>query len=90
MTEVVLLVSSLVLADLRDGEGRDATAVRLMQEAQDRNATVNLATAFPDPERKGASFLTIRIGDDAAAFVETICDLDGVLSCYVKPQVELP
>ena len=90
MTEVVILISTLIFADLQDGAARNATAKALLRETRRFDAVMNYASAIPDPERPGAVYLTTIIDNQAQQFAEVVRDLDGVYSCYVKPGVGLP
>ncbi|MCP4386122.1 MAG: hypothetical protein GY798_32735 [Hyphomicrobiales bacterium] len=90
MTEVVLLVSSLIFADLRGGAGENAAAHALLCETKRFDAVVNYASAFPNSERPETVYLTILIDKDAEEFAEIVRGLDGVYSSYVKPDAELP
>ncbi|MGI9354562.1 MAG: hypothetical protein ACR2PF_05320 [Rhizobiaceae bacterium] len=90
MTEVVILISSLIFADLQDGAAGNATAEALLREIGKYGAVVNYDSSFTDPERSGAVYLTILIDNQAQQFAEIVRDLDGVYSCYVKPGAELP
>lgn len=90
MTEVVLLISSLIFADLQDGSAANATAAALLHETKRFDAVVNYDSAVPNPDRQETVYLTILIDQDARKFAEIVRGLDGVYSCYVKPGVELP
>ena len=90
MTEVVLLISSLIFVNLQNGAAGDATAEALLREAKKFDAEVNYASAFPNSEQPGTTYLTILIDNQAQQFAKIVCNLDGVYSCYVKPEAELP
>lgn len=94
MTEVVILISSLIFANLQnDGQNdgvKNATAQALLREANKFGAVMNYDAAFPNPEQPGTVYLTILIGNQAQQFAESIGNLDGVYSSYVKPGAERP
>ncbi len=90
MTEVVILISSLLLADLRDGIADTAPAKEFLLQTRNFNAELNFDAATPDPERPNAVFLTTLVDTRAQQFAESILGIDGVLSCYVKPDAESP
>ncbi|MEM8878821.1 MAG: hypothetical protein AAGD23_13260 [Pseudomonadota bacterium] len=90
MTEVVLLISSLIFADLQDGAAGNANTDALLREMKRFDAVAHYASAFPNPERLETVYLTLRIDKEAEKFAEIVRGLDGVYSSYVKPGVELP
>jgi hypothetical protein len=90
VTEVVLLISSLVFADLKGGATGNATADTLLRETKRFDAVVNYASAFPNPERPDTVYLTVLVDKNAEEFAEIVRGFDGVYSSYVKPDVESP
>ena len=90
MTEVVILISTLLFADLQNGTAGNATAEALLRETSKFGAVMNYASATPNPEQPETVYLTIMIDNQAQQFAEIVRNLDGVYSCYVKPGAERP
>ncbi len=90
LTEVVVLMSALLFADLQTGRPQAADAAALASECGRHNARVNYDLAIPNPESDDSYYLSFFLDEQAGDFMEKIKDLDGVLSIYVKSGVELP
>ncbi|MEM9330458.1 MAG: hypothetical protein AAGA53_03975 [Pseudomonadota bacterium] len=90
MTEVVILISSLLFADIQNDASANAHAEALIREADRYGGIMNYDSATPNPEQPGTVYLTIMIDNQAQAFAETVRNLEGVYASYVKPGVERP
>ncbi len=90
MTEVVILISTLLFADLQNDAAGNLAAQAILRETGNFNAVVNYDAAIPNPDQPGTVYITILIDNQAQQFAEIIRNLDGVHSCYVKPGAERP
>ncbi|MEM6615558.1 MAG: hypothetical protein AAF619_03425 [Pseudomonadota bacterium] len=90
MTEVVLLISSLLLADLQSVDPESTSATKLLRESERQAAVFKYNSAFPDPEREGAYYLSVAVGRDADVFAKEASGLEGVFASYSKPAADLP
>ncbi len=90
LAEVVVLMSDLLLSDLRRGKPTGADAIEIASESKQRNARSNFDLATPNPEAGDSYFVTFFLDEQAGDFAESIKKFDGVLSVYVKPDLGLP
>ncbi|MEM6382161.1 MAG: hypothetical protein AAF739_05760 [Pseudomonadota bacterium] len=90
MSEVVVLLSSLLLADLQAGSPETRAGVAVLQEVQAAKADVMYDTAFPDPDDPNLIHLTIFVEDGAEQLALALRGLSGVHASYVKPAADLP
>ncbi|WP_305984095.1 hypothetical protein [Roseibium sp. MMSF_3544] len=90
LTEVVVLMSAPLFSDLQKGETTAGGAAHLAVQSSEFNARSNLDLATPNPDADDSYFVTFFLDERAGEFVESIKNLDGVLSVYVKPEMGLP
>ena len=90
MSQVVIVISAMLLADLREAPYTVSGAAEIVEICARHGATISAASATIDPEQASAGYLTIYLDGDAAALAEDLRTIDTVREAFVKPGVELP
>ncbi len=90
MTYVVILISTVVFEDLGARDPSREEAQTLLQILNEQDATADLDNAIPNPADSGGLYVTISTNSDPKALAQTLRDLPGVATAYLKPAEEMP
>lgn len=83
-------MSATLFSDLQNGEPANTAGALLAAENREFKARSNFTLATPNPEANDSFFVTFILDERAGEFAESIKNIDGVLSVFVKPELGLP
>ena len=90
MAQIVVLISSLIFADLQDPSNTSMPAAGIAETIAQCGGEIELASATPNPDQENTMFVSISLTEHADKCVRDLRTLDGVLAAYIKPAESLP
>ena len=90
MAQVVILISTLLLADLHEPVPAGTRAADIIDVIRQCEGKVIFTSATPNPDQEKTQFVSISLMERADECARMLQSLDGVLAAYVKPGEFLP
>lgn len=90
MSQVVIVISAMLMADLREARYVEPGASEIVATCERHGATISAASATMDPERETTGYMTIVAHGDVSALAAELREIGAVSDVFVKPATELP